>query len=59
MTDRKIIQIACAETQSNEDIGGTLYALADDGSVWFMTDPWVRDTQRKWISLPRLPNKPD
>jgi hypothetical protein len=57
MTDRKIIQIACAEAGDGEAVGGTLYALADDGSVWFMLDPWKG--KAPWKPLPQLPQKSD
>ncbi len=47
----KFIQIAATETDSVEDDAhGTLYALADDGSVWMMLDPWLNSAQ--WRKLP-------
>jgi len=53
---RKIIQIAAcghdntASTQSSYSI----YALADDGSLWGM----FGDGQVRWASLPPLPDPP-
>ena len=50
----RFIQIAATEcTSEDTDVHGTLYAIAEDGSVWMMTDPW-RDSA-KWEKLPECP----
>jgi hypothetical protein len=51
----KIIQIAAAETSDPQDgdIWGTIYALADDGSVWMMVNPWAYHTAH-WKKLPDI-----
>lgn len=46
----KIIQIAATEMMGEDQMYGTLYALADDGSVWMMTNPW--EDKAKWRKLP-------
>lgn len=48
----KIIQIAATETMGEDQMYGTLYALADDGSVWIMINPW--EGNKKWKKLPEL-----
>lgn len=52
----KIIQIAATETTDEEGGYETLYALADDGSVWVMIDPWKAKRRAKpiWERLPDL-----
>jgi hypothetical protein len=46
----KFIQIAATEIPTDDEPTGTLYALADDGSVWFMVDPWLSNA--RWRKLP-------
>jgi hypothetical protein len=48
----KIIQIAAVEHGDKNGTYGTLYALADDGSIWMMIDPWDED-RNKWTKLPQ------
>jgi hypothetical protein len=51
----KFIQIAATECMDQvSDAMGTLYALADDGSVWMMISPWQRDAE--WKKLPEPKN---
>jgi hypothetical protein len=50
---RKIIQIAA--TRETENYSPRLYALADDGSLWFLADPDERDTPKSWTALPNVP----
>jgi len=54
---RKVVQIACAESSDGEGSDGTLYALADDGSMWIMLKPWAKE-KRRWDRLPDLPGGP-
>lgn len=52
--DRKIIQICCATSESSGSLGKErLYALADDGTIWFFTPPGSE--AQKWKKLPSLP----
>lgn len=49
----RFIQITATETDSADgEAHGTLYALADDGSVWMLIDPW--EDKAKWKKLPEL-----
>jgi hypothetical protein len=55
---RKIVQIAVtAGGEDNET--NTLYALADDGSVWFMINPCAPEEEesfrRVWERVPEIP----
>jgi len=52
---RRIIQIAAVPAGSTND--ETLYALADDGSAWFLV--LTRLSDRYWIRLPELPQDDD
>lgn len=45
----RILQIAASEAADPDGSTGTLYALCEDGSIWFVTDPW-RD-KRVWLRL--------
>jgi hypothetical protein len=49
MNYRKIVQIA-AVSGGVENASDTVYALAADGTVW-----WLSDNSDKWHMLPRLP----
>ena len=45
----KFVQIAASEAE--EEVG-TLYALADDGSIWMMISPWKGDAEWQEIEPP-------
>jgi hypothetical protein len=49
---RKIIQISAVAAGSTND--ETLYALADDGSAWYLILTDLGDPQ-PWLRLPDLP----
>jgi hypothetical protein len=55
----KIIQIAATEFSGEDGASGTLYALADDGSVWMMVDPWRKTNLCEWKKLPQLEGDED
>jgi hypothetical protein len=49
----RIVQITAAEIKDRDgEPSGTVYALADDGSVWMLINPWLPDSQ--WRKLPDL-----
>jgi hypothetical protein len=51
MQDRKPVQIAAVpDTEAHYE---TLYALCDDGSVWFLSQPGLTDAV--WRPLPPIP----
>jgi hypothetical protein len=47
---KKIIQIQASESQYGETCTGSLYALCDDGSLYFMPDPWIKENNG-WTRL--------
>jgi hypothetical protein len=56
----RVIQIAASEAvvggtvqgELDEQSIGTLYALAEDGSIWIMLNPW--EDERRWRRLPNV-----
>jgi hypothetical protein len=46
MSDRKIIQISASALNDGNDV---LYALCDDGTVWYTCD------DKNWIQLAEIP----
>ena len=53
---KKIVQISATESTSDDtETSGTLYALCDDGSLYYMIDPWrMGDPKRCWRLLPAI-----
>lgn len=51
-TTRKIIQIAATSVEDEADI---VYALCDDGSLWWTHPHWIgeQDTWRKASDIPQ------
>jgi hypothetical protein len=48
---RKVIQIQCSESALDfQTCTGALYALCDDGTIYFRADPWKEDS--KWVEIP-------
>lgn len=57
MAQRKIIQVAvCTVVKPNEKgEGAAIFALADDGSLWFNTLSDSHRLSTKWEPVPPLP----
>lgn len=57
---RKIVQIAIQECPSNYTNNQTLFALADDGTVWFLPNPqYPTDDPSNWFQVAPLPQPAD
>jgi hypothetical protein len=50
---RRIVQIAAVRESKNTR--SILYALSEDGEVFYLTDPNEDDHPDSWVPLPPLP----
>lgn len=55
--ERKVVQVAICGTQENgqTQAEAILVALADGGSMWFMTNREMRSDLPTWEQLPGVP----
>lgn len=49
---RQVVQIAVEATALSQT---KVFALCNDGTLWYLKDPSICDTPRDWVPLPKVP----